>query len=374
MTNNHKRFLPKEIIRNVLMRVPIEALITFKFVCMLWFKLISDSGFQKAHRLRNSQSKIMIFKAQVPRKSESTRYDQFSISCNGEGGRRVEEMQLRRDAFMDDNVELVACCDDLLLFERLNRISQLYIGDPYTRRCTMLPPLNSNYFCHWTLIQDVYTKKYKVVGISFIYDRCFMLTLENNLKAKNPWREMYTQLMPAVDVTSGTLVFAYGKIHWLSEGLHISSLDVAREELRVMPGPSCVRNQCLCSLSEANSSLYVTAPSTFTDQLEIWCLKYKPSGMWVKEYNINLVFLSTRPRSLISFAHCLCTVFSTDSILGGSSDGMQVLIDHQNQLFVYDLQNRKLTLISSRGDEERLYILPFTRTISNVPLSLNWSD
>ncbi|KAF6152555.1 hypothetical protein GIB67_013002, partial [Kingdonia uniflora] len=215
MANNECPYLPKDIITKILMRVPIEAVIAFKLVCVLWFKLISDPSFLKEHLLRNSKPNIMILKIQLPKHSKNIEYEHFSVNFDQK--------------------------------------------------------------------EDVSTQRYKVVGISFIYNRYFVLTLGNRGQGDMVWRQVNGPLLPSLNVTSGKFVFAYGNMHWLCDGLRISSLDVAKEDLWVMQGPPCKQNHWLCCLSEANGSLYITCPSISQDQLQIWHLSDRSSGIWVKE-------------------------------------------------------------------------------------------
>ncbi|KAF6136799.1 hypothetical protein GIB67_022095 [Kingdonia uniflora] len=308
MANNECPYLPKDIITKILMRVPIEAVIAFKLVCVLWFKLISDPSFLKEHLLRNSKPNIMILKIQLPKHSKNIEYEHFSVNFDQKRGIALEELPLQHGGtFFGDKVELVASCNVLLLLQSQDRILQLYVCNPYSRRCIVVPPLKFNYLCHWALVQDVSTQRYKVVGISFIYNRYFVLTLGNRGQGDMVWRQVNGPLLPSLNVTSGKFVFAYGNMHWLCDGLRISSLDVAKEDLWVMQGPPCKQNHWLCCLSEANGSLYITCPSISQDQLQIWHLSDRSSGIWVKEYVINIRSIVDKPPSLVSFWFCLCT-------------------------------------------------------------------
>lgn len=52
--------LPEELVREILLRLPVKSLVQFKCVCKLWKTLISNSQFAKSHLQTNKWSPVQV--------------------------------------------------------------------------------------------------------------------------------------------------------------------------------------------------------------------------------------------------------------------------------------------------------------------------
>lgn len=61
---NYNYFWPDDIIREILLRLPVQSLLRFKTVSKLWFDVITSSNFIDSHYQHPSKPKLFVMLTQ----------------------------------------------------------------------------------------------------------------------------------------------------------------------------------------------------------------------------------------------------------------------------------------------------------------------
>ncbi|KAF9614158.1 hypothetical protein IFM89_015628 [Coptis chinensis] len=340
--------LPQEIIYKVLLRIPAEFLNTLKCVCKLWFDLISSHKFVDAHVTRHAGDLAQILVCRDSKLGPLKReYEIVSIQDIKNTRFQLQHHQL--EVLLNDEIYLQSSCDGLLLFESRNKEYQLYVCNPITRKCSVLPLLKKTVLnLEWTLVHDGSTCKYKVVGLSTDTPRCFVFTLHGNHTKKTTtttttptcWRELSMPYQDSLFLSPLTLL--KNELHWLAKFpgkeqdiLYLFSMDIAKKNFRDIQVPISSRRPWN-KIIEVKGSLCLTDYCECSNQLDIWTLEAEAS-IWIKNYSINLKL--SGPVTLCSYPS---STYSCET---------RVLIWRKNQIFVFDLENSSLERIDIPTEE-----------------------
>ncbi|KAF9603738.1 hypothetical protein IFM89_037824 [Coptis chinensis] len=341
--------LPQDIIIEILLRVPVEYLITLKRVCKFLFKLISDRYFASAHLDSHHEEDIFIEIMCV--KPHIHGYSSIKLQ-------EFKDMELKEvKMYSKGGVSLRASCDGLMLLENKRDGKQLYICNPITCNCTTLPRLETqDEVRDWVVVlDDSIDHKYKVVGMSVDFHKCFVFKPE---KTTSQWTVLHTPFEESLVLSTQFPPLVNKEFHWLRSTrcvtgskenyepciYSVNAAKVAFRETKVSPMINCRYNHN--SILEVKGSLCLT-DDTSPKQLDIWVLRYKENHncQWTKSYNIILESELHHPIHVYSFP--------PSNYLGRTI----ILVHHKNQLLFYDLENKDSKIIDIEVDEGR----PFTK-------------
>ncbi|XAR49714.1 hypothetical protein NMG60_11032991 [Bertholletia excelsa] len=127
--NPRHGFFPDEVVLQILARLPIRALMRFKCVCKLWYKLSSDKYF--VHLYNEVSVKNPMVLVEVSDSSET----KSSLICVDKL-RGVSEFSLD---FIKDRVKVRASCNGLLCCSSIPDKGVYYVCNPMTREYKLLP-------------------------------------------------------------------------------------------------------------------------------------------------------------------------------------------------------------------------------------------
>ncbi|XP_059647068.1 F-box protein At3g17710-like [Cornus florida] len=334
-SNDNSKCLPREIIDEILTRVPAESLVRFKIVCKFWKTIISDPKFIKCHLLIwESKPAVLV--------SEDLTSHRLLLSD-------IEQ----RDStdfpicIPDDYTHIVASTDGLLLFRdyvlpiyknvggvlHAQKEQKLCVHNPVTGIQKKLPPNPNLGFDGgiFLIVHDASIQKYKVMVFK---DRARLLPNEINLitidHQSSGWRKL---ISPSTFCLEGVFkpIAVNGILYWLAyncdvvprrlRGMDIAyniesvysprvafvqSMDIGTEEfgqkicLPCQPKRGSEHQLINCNLLVMKGSIYFSNPATEME-LVLWMLEDLGNHIWVKKHKICLLSIVGKPNSLSSF-------------------------------------------------------------------------
>lgn len=298
--------LPRDIILDILSRLPISSLVQFSYVCRAWRKLAQDHNLvdlPNSHKAaHNNNSLCLIFHCDYPIRNHLYFLD-FPSEYHSSENVTVKRIHTPFCSSMPEFV-MIGSCNGLLCLSDFLYNNSLYIYNPFTRDHIELP--KSIQYPNQEVVYGFgfhsQTKEYKVLKI--IYYR------KGN--RGQPVRHRYT--VPPSDVQILTLgsstwrslgkvyhylvqcseqVLVNGRLHWLTlprryyRGRGLVSFDLADEKFREVQKPVddglrrsyyhlVVLRGCLAAVFFCSHG-----------KLEIWIMKeYGVEESWVKEFNM----------------------------------------------------------------------------------------
>uniref|UniRef100_A0ACD5UHP0 Uncharacterized protein n=1 Tax=Avena sativa TaxID=4498 RepID=A0ACD5UHP0_AVESA len=215
--------LPDEMLMQVLLRLPIKAIVRFRAVCRSWAALLSSDEFHSLHteitKTAPSELKLLLL-------SPTERFDSTDMySCWPLGPRRKDQLLFTLDHACRDSVSVltpIPCRGLTLLYDDV--APAYYLCNAATRSVTRLPPFTEAFDSFSAgLGFDVRTRQHKVVRLINEIDtvKCEVYTPGGDcwrLAARGvPFRlcrVARSALANAMD-NSVSPVFANGSLHWL---------------------------------------------------------------------------------------------------------------------------------------------------------------
>ncbi|CAJ2654080.1 unnamed protein product [Trifolium pratense] len=294
------RYLPHELIIQILLRLPVKSLIRFKCVSKSWFSLISHPNFGNSHfQLSATQTRRILCIPNSPTKILSI---DFESSLNNDFI-DFESSLLNNDfALLNPNFSLVSLqikgsCRGFIC---LRGSSNLYLWNPSTgvhRQIPLSPfdyELKDYYFGHlYGFGYDQSRDDYLVVSMSCdpTYDSNSS-HLEFFSLRDNTWKEIEGTQFPYMNASShpypkvGPLF--NGAIHWLARRCDLQvyvivAFDLMERKLFEMPFPDDDNIPTHCDLWVFGEFLSILANDYNNNMIEIWVMKeYKVHSSWTK--------------------------------------------------------------------------------------------
>lgn len=369
--------LPREIIVDILSRLPVTSLLQLKLVCKAFHNLLQDPFLVLTHFSRTALlNSCLILHTNFPIRNQLYSLELSALTVN----------KIRVPALPE--FKIVGSCKGLLCLLDSSTRNLLYVYNPFSRKYKKLPESSKSYFL--TLVCgfgfDSRTNEYKVIKIMY---RNVMLQKSNfspyyrglttgfqpaeveilTLGRDTAWRKLgkfSTDLLN--QKTSQVLI--NGRIHWDASN-SIISFDLEDEQFRVVGKPPCGGlNRCKFDLVDLGGSLSAVVCDIY-GRSEIWVMKeYDVKESWIKEYNIDIYV----PRSLedvdLDSSTPSSSIFKrygkrSVRVLGLLKTG-EVLMQYRcRALFTYDKRNNTFKDLTRPGLPDR-----FNAIVLNG--SLNW--
>ncbi|XP_058201072.1 F-box/kelch-repeat protein At3g06240-like [Rhododendron vialii] len=320
--------LPREVLTDVLSRLPVKSLCRFKCVSPSWNSLISDPYFAKTHLNRTNTLKNP--KHLYPNKIiMSTYHSLYSVDFTNLNP-TITKLDFPTMA-QHAAAAVRSSCDGLLLASNNDR-SVLFLLNPSTRECNKFPPPPSvldpvHKICgsHYGLGYDSSTDNYKVVIISRYNTRFFQYNTEFSHSftlldvyslATNAWRRITGIDYRPMGNSGG--VFFKGCIHGLclrACSQVIFAFDLSDEVFREVPLPA--------SFSGCKISLYDVA--VFGGSL---CLvSRQETKVWMmKEYGVRESWTEFTVSSGLRTANLLCLLAEDEFLLRTTKEKLKQLV------------------------------------------------
>ena len=293
--------LPRDIILDILSRLPVTSLVQFRFVCRGWRLMAQDSLLASKHLCRTAQyNPCLILHCDYPIRNQISFVD---ISAESRDKDMVRKLTIPFWASMPE-FEVVGSCNGLLCLADSLFKDAVYVHNPFTRDFKQLPK-SLQYPDQEVVFGFGYhpmTEVYKVVKVVYYrngyggFSRFRRITCSQSevqvLTLGSPtWRSLGKVSYQLDRWPSEALV--NGRLHWVTRPRRyvtrfIVSFDLADEQFREIPKPDCG------GLSRCNYHLLVlggclsAAVHRSNGKLEVWVMKeYDVKESWIKEFNIG---------------------------------------------------------------------------------------
>ncbi|KAL8508454.1 hypothetical protein ACS0TY_018905 [Phlomoides rotata] len=313
------RYLPPEMIIDIISRLPIRTIINCKCVCKSWFNLVETHEFVQSHHARS-----------VPRLAA------FNFSH-----------QLFR---VEDGLNLTfdSCCKDYLrIGGSVNGL--LFVRDLTNKRACVLNPITrdginfDNFYAYRVTYcgfgTSKITGKYKLVTI-FHNDEgtftsyCYVYTLGTGL-----WRHIKPDSWVYYSHNDeGT--FLNGNLHWLVrdyEGTHwISCFDLENELFTTFSPPPLLsrRGYAQRRVHALEDCLCLSDTTPYDDKIVIWLMEeYGMEKSWTKKFVIGKNFENLRRQNL-QYDHI--------NPIRVSKDGDVLMLLIERYIFSYSKKNNNV--------------------------------
>ncbi|KAF7077369.1 hypothetical protein CFC21_081928 [Triticum aestivum] len=348
--------LPEEMITEVLVRLPVKAILRSRAVCRRWAALVSSEEFCAAKEAAGSAAepvKLLFL-------SRTARYDSTEVrSSDDDGGMRLIILTGMRG----ESARITSTpCRGLTLLH--DPESGFYVLNATTRAVTMLPPCQDKILHSTTagLGFDAKTKECKVVRL-FIGDgettreafnraRCEVHTLGGDR-----WRPISVDGMPCKLAGAALFggvchklpaVFADGCLHWLIHprfyfatrpAAAVLSFSVADETFSWVRAPPFDWEGA--HLTELDGGLCMVREdllprASVLSCLEIWKVR-EDNGDWSLQHRVDLVRLGYRTGHVLTVPQHVRVV--------GKQGKKMILATSFGRVFAYDLMSQTLELI-----------------------------
>ncbi|XP_074289874.1 uncharacterized protein LOC141615400 [Silene latifolia] len=266
-------YLPREIIFNILVRVPAQVLHdTVRYVCKLWFEIVRDADFVTVHR--------QISPTGFPTQPAWSHLPYYYID--------VDTASLKVTKVGVSAPTRVLCCyNDLVLLSDSTNEEILHVVNVVTKVETSLPPLvgfRSNYGSIGLAVDS--SGHYKVVYVTssqHVYMRVFTIGVDE------AWRFIDLQGIHISAIAQSSMLYSRpdcfgGFIYWLKMpkcylGL---ALDVNTETIYQFSKPNYLvqgdHSTCVIGIGTGVGLIYTREPLTW----KIWKLTEVKSGQWTE--------------------------------------------------------------------------------------------
>ncbi|KAK1611363.1 hypothetical protein QYE76_035036 [Lolium multiflorum] len=215
--------LPDEMLMQVLLRLPIKAILRFRAVCRSWAALLSSDEFRCLHmeitRTAEEELKLLVV-------SPTERFDSTDVySCSPLGPRRNDQLLFTLDHARRDSVKVltpIPCHGLTLLFDDVT--PAYYLCNAATRAVTRLPPFGEALDSFSAgLGFDVRRRQHKVVRL---INKMGMVKCEVYTPGSDCWRpaargvpfrlcRVATSALCNAEDNTVSPMFANGCLHWL---------------------------------------------------------------------------------------------------------------------------------------------------------------
>jgi len=335
---NPQRYLPLELIVQILLRLAVKSLIRFKCVCKSWFSLIShDPHFANSHfQITAKHSRRVLFMSNhVPTTLsldfEALDYDNDNAvyELPNPIPNYVEPLRHFKVDYRDTNS---SSCRGFI-FLRHNQ--DLFIWNPSTGVYKQIPlsandsnSFHSLYGFGYDQLRDDYlavsvsVRSNKLMG----YPRLRIFSLRDNT-----WKELEAPHSPYVLYASNNIVGSLfnGAIHWFVvrgdiKRQVIIAFDLMDRKLLEMPVPDGFHHSSgNCNLWVFGEFLSLWAKDYANKRVEIWVMnEYKVHSSWTKTLVLPIDGIST-----LSF-HPICSTKNGDIV---GTDGVTQLLKYNDR-------------------------------------------
>ncbi|KAF8043006.1 hypothetical protein BT93_A1368 [Corymbia citriodora subsp. variegata] len=300
--------LPREIVVDILSRLPTPSLFRAQFVCRSWQALARDPLLLHLNRPRvaSSHDLSIVFHSDPPLRSQL--YFVEDVSGGGGDGRNRPASEFHPPfAAVAPDFHLVGSSEGLLCLANALSSHDVYVYNPLTGEYREFPDLEG----HQRILKIVFgfgfdeiENDYKVIKIVYPIRNHFIGRGVAHSKVqvcslRNPkWRRLGNLEYSLEATPSQPLVNR--RLHWTTltrNGRYVGiiSFDMSNEQFKNVPTPECVHFLLTgCHLVELDGCLSAAVMSV-SGALEIWVMKeYGMQESWIMDYSIG----SYLPRDL----------------------------------------------------------------------------
>lgn len=306
--------LPRDVLLDVLVRLPISSLIQFRFVCRSCYAMSHDPELPRLHKAVVAKADpILVFHCDYPIRNQLS----FVEYDGDHGADKIVKKISTPFCHSMPEFNVVGSCNGLLCLSDSLFGEPVYVFNPFTRNYLELPK------CRQFQDQEVLfgfgfhpvTNEYKVVRIvyyrtprrlirnhrSYPRSEVHVLTI-GKPNSNNGWR-CFGKAPYQLDRQAKDVVVVNGRLHWVSRpgrlgglggltGRTIVSFDLKDEQFKLVSKPVNRSNYHLTVID----GCLAAAVSCGYGKLEIWVMKeYDVKESWMKLFDIHGAYLSKVP-------------------------------------------------------------------------------
>ncbi|KAK9060408.1 hypothetical protein SSX86_021112 [Deinandra increscens subsp. villosa] len=301
--------LPRDLLLDVLTRLPISSLIQFRFASRSCYALSRDPELPRLHHPTAAKSDpILLFHCDYPIRNQLC----FVGYDGDQGGDKVVRKITTPFCSSMPEFNVVGSCNGLLCLSDSLYGEPVYVFNPFTRNHFELPKCRQ--FQDQELVYGFgfhpVTNEYKVVRI--VYYRTKNRLSSNNRSyprsevhvitigdAKNDGWRFLGKVPYQLDRQAKEVVVVNGRVHWVGRpgrlsglpGRTIVSFDLEDERFKLVSKPVNRSNYHLAVIDDCLAA----AVSCGYGKLEIWVMKeYDVKESWTKLFNIHGAYSAKR--------------------------------------------------------------------------------
>jgi F-box interacting protein len=294
MTLEIRHSFPPDIIREILLKLPVESLLRCKSACKEWYSLISDQHFIKSHYTLSSTNNINYAHHRLIYNVYEQKNDLYSCPLydvlfdESANNALLLENPLRR-TWLHNRVRIVGSCNGLVCLSADD--NTLFIYNPCTRTINNILPWCKE-GASWLGIfygfgYDEMTHDYKVVKI-WRSDLTWPSwnTMIYSLKTQS-WKDI-SHFPSHGPFTHGK--FLNGALHWVDRGSSrdIVSLDLGKETYGEFLQPEYAKGSKKLTLGVLGEWLCVLCNYYESCVVDVWVMKvYGVKDSWTKLLSIT---------------------------------------------------------------------------------------
>nr|XP_043623718.1 F-box protein At3g07870-like [Erigeron canadensis] len=297
--------LPRDVLLDVLTRLPISSLIQFRFVSRSCDVLSHDPELPRLHHpMAKKADPMLVFHCDFPIRNQL-----YFVTYDGDHNKNIVRKISTPFCRSMPEFNVVGSCNGLLCLSDSLYGEPVFLFNPFTRNYLELPK------CVQFQDQEVVfgfgyhpkTNEYKVVRIvyyrtprrlirnhrSYPRSEVHVLTIGGESNLNNEWRCL-GKVPYQLDRQAKEAVVVNGRLHWVSRpgrlpGRTIVSFDLEDEQFKLVSKPVNRSNYHLAVIDECLAA----AVSCGYGKLEIWVMKeYDAKESWTKLFDIHGAYLA----------------------------------------------------------------------------------
>ncbi|KAI9110498.1 hypothetical protein K1719_018364 [Acacia pycnantha] len=270
-------YLPEEIFKNILKRLPVKSLIRFRCVCKYWKNLFKTPSFiAEHHRHSTQQDSVLLFKS-------------GGCLCLINRDMQVLEYQTPRTSLLFPRCDIIGSSNGFLC---LVWESSLILWNPATRKILRVPDVlnldpNGIFIVGFGFSRIV--NDYKIVRLAFSrLHGVGVYLVQLFSKSTRSWKELEVGKLEGImpyDIPGFTLdgaIFLFGSSGGGPESCLIS-FDIATESLTLIPIPSSAHVTSESRLTTYENKLAMLSKSRVECQSGIESTESFSINLWVME-------------------------------------------------------------------------------------------
>ncbi|GKV15012.1 hypothetical protein SLEP1_g25813 [Rubroshorea leprosula] len=364
--------LPREILLEVLSRLPITSMMDFKTTSHAGYDLIADPRLPPMFRNRVSESDpcLILFNYDSPAPRV---YFVDSEGCN----RRIRKIDPPQHS---EVYNLVGSCNGLLCVSFLiiggSSVSRsLLIYNPFVGDAVSVPPTDRlldqrEAFGFGFHSRTGEFKVIRIVSFELELEEVEELMVQVFTVGTTEWRDIVATPPRLADVIGPPEALVEGSLHWVTvvgmEGVGpisgIISFNLADEVFEEIPHPPCQRfvsrRYRLSVLNGCLSAVRLVEIGHF----DIWVMKqYHVKESWVKQFSFDPYFAGGSPSYLISFPKVICAL----------KNGEILLQYNYSSLVSYDPVENRFKTLQTSGLPNEFQTLPFLPSLFSAKATMN---
>ncbi|KAK3001050.1 hypothetical protein RJ639_020459 [Escallonia herrerae] len=357
---------PEDVVREILLMLPVKSLLRCKSACKSWYTLITKPSFKSAHFNSNAtlkRSHCILVKRVLPEHVPPTEsvLSFFNDKINGDDHVPPTEIIIPH---FNHFLQMVGPCNGIVC---LTDHRDIFLCNPSIRDFKVLPAPSFNYphglFSRTLGVGfgfDTHSSEYKVIRIAELYeddDGDYMfhsVNVEIYDLSTDSWREIYA-IVPYVWYFPSSELLFNGHFHWWADdedhgGESMLSFHISTEIFQQIRLPD------VCAFPDGNERAFLVLnesialllfnPSQQT-YLDLWLMtEYGIADSWTKQFTIGPLVQIEQP--LLFWKH-------------------ELLLEKFNgQLVSYNLKSQALKEFQMYGAQESLRAVAYSESLVSI--------